>query len=57
MVDGKVIRRTFPTASHSYKDYHLVWIEEQAKKRDISKSELMRKLVDDAIAAQEKQAA
>jgi hypothetical protein len=68
-MDGKVIRRTWPTASFSFAVEHLEWIEAEAKRRTealrqageqqriVSKSEVMRKLVDDARAAQEQQAA
>jgi len=57
MVDGKVIRRTWPTASFSFTVEQLAWIEAEAKRRNVSKSEVMRTLVNDAKAAQEKEAA
>jgi hypothetical protein len=56
MTDGKVIRRTWPTASFSFRAEHIEWIEAEAKRRGISKSELMRELVTDAIAVQEQAA-
>ena len=57
VTDGKVIRRTWPTASFSFKVEHLTWIEQEAKRRAITKSEVMRNLVDTAKAAQESKAA
>jgi hypothetical protein len=56
MTDGKVIRRTWPTASFSFKVEQLAWIEAEAKRRNVSKSEVMRTLVMDAIAVQEQAA-
>jgi len=56
-MDGKVIRRTWPTASFSFTVEQLAWIEAEAKRRNVSKSEVMRTLVNDAKDKQEKQAA
>ena len=57
MVDGKVIRRTWPTASFSFTVEQIDWIKAEAQRRNVTKSELMRTLVMDAKAKQEADAA
>lgn len=41
-----VTRETLPTASFSLKVSHIRWVAEQSIKRGISKSELIRSLID-----------
>ena len=64
MVDGKVIRRTWPTASFSFTVDDLEWIDAEAKRQTeakqrsgeygiVTKSEVMRALVRAAKANQE----
>jgi hypothetical protein len=53
-MDGKVIRRTWPTASFSLTVEQIAWIEAEAKRRGISKSVLIRTLIAEA---QEREAA
>ena len=52
-----VTRETLPTASFSLKVSHIVWIARKAKAVGTSKSELMRTILDRAIADEQERAA
>ena len=56
-MDGKVMRLTYPTASFSLTPELIAWIEAEAKRRNCSKSVLVREVLSDAKEAQEAQAA
>ncbi|HXH79562.1 ribbon-helix-helix protein, CopG family [Nocardioides sp.] len=47
-VEEKVSRITAPTASFSLTVSLIAWIEAEARKRGISKSELVRQIIDGA---------
>lgn len=52
-----VTRETLPTASFSLTVSLIAWIAEEAKRRGISKSELVRQVLDEARSDQEQEAA
>jgi len=54
---GKVMRLTYPTASFSLTVELIAWIEAEAKRRGISKSQIVRGVLLDAKEAQEAKAA
>ena len=55
-MDGKVMRLTYPTASFSLTVSLIAWIEAEAKRRGVSKSEVVRDELLNAIAEQEQAA-
>ena len=50
-------RTTLPTASFSLRVVDIAWLESEHKRRGISKSELVRDLIEAARTAQEAEAA
>jgi hypothetical protein len=56
-MDGKVIRRTWPTVSYSVRVDQKEWVKAEAERRQISQSIFIRTLIDKAMEAQEKEAA
>lgn len=44
--DGRVVRRTLPTASFSLTVPLVLWIEEESKRRGIQKSQLVREILE-----------
>ena len=49
MKDERVTRRTFPTAAFTLTVSLIAWIEQESKRRNISKSELVRELLTNAM--------
>lgn len=47
--DGRVSRITFPTASFSLRQQQIEWIAEEASRRGVKKSVLVRDVIDDAM--------
>lgn len=48
MNDGRVIRRTFPTASFTLTVTLIAWIEQEAKRRNVKKSTIVREALEAA---------
>ena len=56
-VDGRVSRVTLPTASFSLTTYLIAWIEEEARRRGVKKSVLVREILTAEMEKQEASAA
>lgn len=56
-MDGRVHRRTFPTAAFTLTVKLLAWIEAAAAARQISKSEFVREVLEEAMTVDERKAA
>lgn len=48
--DGRIVRRTLPTAAFTLTVQIISWIEEESKRRGVSKSVLVREILDSARA-------
>lgn len=48
--DGRIVRRTLPTAAFTLTVQIISWIEEESKRRGVSKSVLVREVLDSARA-------
>jgi hypothetical protein len=46
--DGRIVRRTLPTAAFTLTVQIISWIEEESKRRGVSKSVLVREILDSA---------
>jgi Arc/MetJ-type ribon-helix-helix transcriptional regulator len=57
MDDGRVIRRQFPTQAITMPQQMVVWIAEQAEKRNTSKSEVVREAIAEQMKRTEKEPA
>lgn len=55
--DGRVARVTFPTASFTLTSYLIAWIAAEADRRGISKSVLVREILNAAMEEQKDEAA
>ena len=53
MTDGRVHRRTFPTAAFTLTVELIAWLDAEAKRRNVSKSVIVRELLDAARIEQE----
>ena len=56
-MDGRVHRRTFPTAAFTLTVELIAWLEAEATRRAVSKSVLVREILESAKSEQEGQAA
>lgn len=55
--DGRISRVTLPTASFSLTTYLIAWIEEEARRRGVKKSVLVREILTAEMEKQEASAA
>ena len=53
MADGRIHRRTFPTAAFTLTVELIAWLDTEAKRRGVSKSVIVRELLDAARIEQE----
>lgn len=52
-MDGRVHRRTFPTAAFTLTTQIIAWLEAESTRRGVSKSVIVRELLEAAMAEQE----
>lgn len=52
-VDGRIHRRTFPTAAFTLTVELIAWLDAESKRRGVSKSVIVRELLEAAMTEQE----
>ena len=52
-MDGRVHRRTFPTAAFTLTTQLIAWLETESKRRGVSKSVLVREILEAAMEERE----